>query len=368
MCLYPKFIINRKYTSTIKNGGNVPELKDPRVKWVPVGCGQCIECKKQRSRNWQVRLSEEIRTDKTGKFVTLTFSDQALLEIENALQIEVSDYESENRIATYAIRHFLERWRARKGRSVKHWFVTELGQESTERIHIHGLLFTNLPLDEVREIWGYGTVNRLDKDWSRNYVSERTVNYIVKYVNKPDTTHKYYNPKILTSKGIGSGYLNRTDKDRNRYREKETDERYRTRTDHQLPLPIYYRNKIYTDDEREKLWIERIDKKKRYVIGIETDVSDNEDDYFRLLEQARDKNRRLGYGSGLIDWDRKRYEQNLRNLKRLERIYKNKMTLPPLPRGINAKIKEIIKTQERENAPMTISQTVMQSIKDTWQN
>jgi hypothetical protein len=51
MCLYPKFIRNRKYTVTKKNGGNVPEVKDKRALMVPVGCGKCIECKKQKARN-----------------------------------------------------------------------------------------------------------------------------------------------------------------------------------------------------------------------------------------------------------------------------------------------------------------------------
>jgi hypothetical protein len=49
MCLYPKFIRNRKYTVTKKNGGNVPEVKDKRALMVPVGCGKCMECKKQKA-------------------------------------------------------------------------------------------------------------------------------------------------------------------------------------------------------------------------------------------------------------------------------------------------------------------------------
>ena len=50
MCLYPKLIKNRKYMPNKKNGGNVPEVQDDRVLYVPVGCGNCIECKRQKKR------------------------------------------------------------------------------------------------------------------------------------------------------------------------------------------------------------------------------------------------------------------------------------------------------------------------------
>ena len=56
MCLYPKLIKNRKYIANKKNGGNIPPVSDLRVLMVPVGCGKCIECKKQKSREWSVRL------------------------------------------------------------------------------------------------------------------------------------------------------------------------------------------------------------------------------------------------------------------------------------------------------------------------
>ena len=47
----------------------------------------------------------------------------------------------------------------------------------------------------------------------------------------------------------------------------ETDETYRTRKGLKLALPIYYRNKIYAEEEKEKLWIEKLDKKERWIDG-----------------------------------------------------------------------------------------------------
>ena len=51
MCLYPKLIKNKKYMSNKKNGGVIPAVSDERTLFVPVGCGKCIECLKQKSNN-----------------------------------------------------------------------------------------------------------------------------------------------------------------------------------------------------------------------------------------------------------------------------------------------------------------------------
>ena len=78
MCLFPRYILNKKYTPNKKNNFNPPELKDLRVKYVPIGCGKCIECMKQKAREWKVRLNEEIKVSEKAHFVTLTFSNHAL--------------------------------------------------------------------------------------------------------------------------------------------------------------------------------------------------------------------------------------------------------------------------------------------------
>ena len=62
MCLYPRLIENRKYKRNKKNGWSVPPINDQRVRYVPVGCGKCMECRKQKAREWQVRLQEDLKT------------------------------------------------------------------------------------------------------------------------------------------------------------------------------------------------------------------------------------------------------------------------------------------------------------------
>lgn len=81
MCLYPQLIKNKKYTANKKNKGKPPKIKDKRTEYVPIGCGKCIECLKQKAREWQVRLQEEIKTNKKGTFVTLTFSNENIQKL-----------------------------------------------------------------------------------------------------------------------------------------------------------------------------------------------------------------------------------------------------------------------------------------------
>lgn len=300
MCLYPRIIKNRKYIPNKKNGGIIPIPIDNRAMGVPVGCGKCIECMKQKAMNWRVRLHEELRLNEIMLFVTLTFSDEELTKLEN-------DYKelkavTVNNTATISVRRFLERWRKKYGNSVKHWLVTELGEDNG-RIHLHGILWTNKSKIEITELWKYGFV------WIGDYVNEKTINYIVKYLHKPNPNFKEYTPIVLCSKGIGSNYLNRLDSKLNTFDFDKTKDYYKTRTGIKLSLPIYYRNKIYDDDEREILWMQRLDKNIRYVDGQKIDISKGMDAYWDLLEKARIKNKQIGFEER--KWNKNKYEDDL---------------------------------------------------------
>ena len=166
MCLYPIQIRNPKYLPNKKNKGRIPTIADERTRYVPIDCGVCIECRAKKARNWQVRMTEEIKYDNTGEFVTLTFSEESLKELKEKLNTEV-----ENEIAKEAVKLFRERWRKKYKKSIKHWLVTELGHNGTERIHLHGILFTENK-EDIEKMWGYGWV------YIGDYVNEKTINYV----------------------------------------------------------------------------------------------------------------------------------------------------------------------------------------------
>lgn len=304
-----------------KNGGNVPVYNDERVLHVPVGCGKCMECRKQKAREWQVRLLEDVRHNKNGKFVTLTFSNESIAKIAKEIK-GITGYNLDNEIATKATRWFLERWRKKYKKSLRHWLVTELGHNGTERIHMHGIVWTDETLDEVEKIWQYGHVWKGKGEQKQNYVNETTVNYLTKYVNKQDKDHPNYTSKILTSPGIGKDYTERADANQNKYQGENTREVYRTRTGHKIAMPTYWRNKIYSEEEREKLWIQKLDKQERWVNGTRIDISKGDEEYWQALKEAQNKNTRLGFGNDQIDWEKKQYENERRMLKIKETIIK----------------------------------------------
>lgn len=315
MCLYPKLIKNPKYKENKKNGGNIPAISDMRVLAVPIGCGRCKECLKKKSNDWKVRLFEEVKTSKNGQFVTLTFSNDSYKEL--CKETSLTGYELDNFVATLAVRRFLERWRKQYKKSVKHWLVTELGHKGTENIHIHGILWTDEKPSAITKHWQYGYVwNGYDS--KRTYVNEKTVNYITKYITKTDQQHKYYTPKVLTSKGIGAGYIKTLNAKANRYNKKETKEYYITKTGHKMSLPVYYRNKIYSEKEKEELWINKLDEQTRYVDGIKIDISENQESYINIRNATRAKYLQMGY-NGEFNWKEEKYENEQRELLQIQR-------------------------------------------------
>lgn len=322
MCLYPKLIYNKKYKVNEKNGGNVPTPLDNRCRYVPVGCGKCMECTKQRTQQWLVRLLEDIKENRNGLFVTLTFSDETLAEYDKEIE-GIDGYDRDNEMARIGVRRFLERWRKKYKKSIRHWLVTELGQKKSERIHLHGILWNerfegkNIQEQEsiIFERWQVGNIRVGDGE--ECYLNEGTIQYMVKYINKADEKHPEYEAKIFTSPGIGKKYIDDTIKERNRYRNNgKTIETYKNSSGYELALPIYYRNYIYSDDEKEKLWIEKLDKEERWIDGERVCIKDGWEEYEKLLKEKRKKNNRLGFGDDEINWNRKNYEYNRRMLKR----------------------------------------------------
>lgn len=343
MCLYPKLIINPKYKPNKKNGHKPPVLPDDRVKYVPIGCQNCIECKKQKARQWQVRLMEDVKTHTNGKFITLTFSNEEYADLFSDLTDaeQTYDYNMDNRIATMAVRRFLERWRKKYKKSLRHWLVTELGHQGTNNIHLHGIIWTDKKLTDVEKIWQYGFVWKGKTEYIRhgkkliphyvNYVNQKTASYITKYMTKVDFNHKTYKAKILTSPGIGHNYTNTYDSKNNSYSGTTTNETYRTSTGHKISLPIYWRNKIYTEKQREELWLNKINKQLRWICGEKINISKGLTEYYQTLSYYQEKNTQLGYGNDQ-DWkdeERKQYERINRMLAQKTRILRGSAPLTP---------------------------------------
>ncbi len=280
MCLYPTWGINPKYKPNKKNGGNPPKCEDGRLLYVPFKCGKCIECRKQKQREWRVRLAEELK-DNFAYFVTLTISDQGLqyLEKRTGLRIEGNP----NEIATYAVRLFCERVRAATGKSMRHWFTTELG-EDTDRIHLHGLTFGQNTAKLLRKHWTFGGI------FIGTFTNERSINYMTKYMLKVDLKHPTYTPVVLASKGIGKGYIKRGGGkwQKDNYK-KITVPSYTFRNGTKMSMPKYYKDKLFSDEERETMWLNNLERGYEYIGGEKVRADDTQ-----TIENLRKFYRRKG--------------------------------------------------------------------------
>lgn len=326
MCLYPKKMINRKYTCTKKNeyvmpdftvGHSVPlppeigrdtegyPIYDERILEVEIPCGHCIECRKQKAAEWRARICEEINVHKYNYFVTLTFNPEELLKLADNMSEEQL-----NRIATKAVRRHLERYRKDYKKSLKHWYITELGHQGTERIHLHGIIFADHKLtfgepdeNNMRD-WSYW---RYGKIFVGNYVNMKTANYIVKYMTKIDDDHKGFEGVILCSPGIGKNWLEKHKNDPTyKYMPGRTRSDYRLNNGAKTKLPTYYRNHLFNEEEKEKIWRDFLDTGKISIMGIEHKDLSNKT-LGNIMDRAQETNIELGYGSDSDEWKKQDY-------------------------------------------------------------
>lgn len=342
MCLYPIQMKNKKYQPTQKNrvdyidentgevveGHIIPNLpknrdgkrgNDTRVQYVQIPCGNCIECRKQRSNDWRIRMYEEIKVHKYKYFITLTFSPEELKKL-----CEETGKEECNAIAGIAVRRMLERWRKDHKKSIKHWLITELGHQGTERIHLHGLLLNNEPLEFTQEkqsqyynwkYWKYGLI------YVGKYVNMKTITYISKYITKIDTDHKGFKGEIFCSPGIGRNYSESPYFNSYAYIRSKSRTDYYCENGQRIKLPTYWKNKAYNEEERELIWRDFMDKERISIMGNEYDLKKTSPaQLIAIRERAKQTNRQLGYGDNTQEWRKKPYNITSRMLKEEQKI------------------------------------------------
>ena len=258
-------------------------------------------------------MAQELECNKNALFVTLTFSRKNLYNLSKELYGRYpSNYTEENDICRLATRRWLERIRKKTKKSVKHWLITEKG-EDYDRIHLHGIVWGDASLIEK---WNYGFT------FIGTYVNDKTIKYITKYILKTDEKHPGFKGKIMCSSGIGRNYEKSRNAKRNRYKGEETNEMYLLPDGTELPLPKYYHDKIYSEKERENLWIIKQERGYRYIAG-EKVSTDNLEEWENLTRYYQKRAEEL-YGDNPEEWRMDRQKKKLEKMRAARRKTKLK--------------------------------------------
>lgn len=313
MCLYPKRILNPKYKPNKKNGGVPPICKDRRLLYIETKCGQCLECRQQKKREWITRLTEELKHNPKAWFMTLTISPEEMKKLSEKYNLK-----EPNEIASKAHRMYLELIRKHTKKAPRHWSITELGEEKG-RIHLHGIFWGDINI--LKSCWKFGFV------FVGTFVNEKTINYITKYMLKQNPYDIHFKGKVLCSKGIGAGYKDSINaKLINKYNGKDTKEYYLLRNGQKTALPAYYKQKLWTDEEREQLRLYKDEKNETYIMGEKCNSDDSETIYNLRQFYRKQSEEILKYNHKI--WEKEKDERKSRKkyyVRKIERIIAEKI-------------------------------------------
>lgn len=205
---------------------------------VAVPCGRCAICKRTRINQWVFRLLQEDKHSTSSYFITLTYDTDHIPISENGFKtLQKSDYQK-----------FMKRLRRRMPKHVrlKYYAVGEYGTKS-DRPHYHAIIF-NLPDPQIIEdAWTLGSIHF-------GTVSGNSIAYTAKYIDKDSRIPKHRNddrvPEFsLMSKGLGKAYLTKA---MTKYHKADLTRNYVvTDQRHKVPMPRYYKDKLFNDHELE---------------------------------------------------------------------------------------------------------------------
>lgn len=213
-------------------------FKQKEFRMLKVPCGKCLECKMRRVKSWYVRLLAEKEVSESAHFITITYDDEYLPYSENGLMtLRYSDFQK-----------FMKRLRKKhNGKPIKYYAVGEYGS-NRHRPHYHAIIF-NADCDDIVNSWHTGFVH-IGK------VTNASIYYTLKYIskaptqsNEPDEDDDRTKEKSLMSKGLGQSYLT---KEKVKYHKKDVTRPVTLLGGEVVALPRYYRDKIFTEEEKIK--------------------------------------------------------------------------------------------------------------------
>lgn len=251
MCYSP--ILVKKVGDILKDGRLVTEN-------IWAGCGKCAPCKLKRVNDWIFRLMIEEKNNLGNYFVTITYdTHQVPISKNGFLTLRKTD-----------LQEYIGNLKKLNPEPIKYYAVGEYGESRVYgRPHYHLILFN---IQEERYIFESWMRNDNPKEiyndwesWQKNgtpigdvhvgHVTQESVAYVCKYVDKDKKIplHKRDDRQKefpLMSHGIGKDYMSPA---MLQYHADYIRNSQYTNNGYERPLPRYFREKIWTEEQREEI-------------------------------------------------------------------------------------------------------------------
>ena len=221
-------------------------------------CGKCEVCVLRRSNTWSFRLERELEASTSGAFLTLTYNDENLPRTESGLMnLRPDDHKNFMK----RLRKYIKS-RYHAPQTIKYYMVGEYGSKYG-RSHYHYLIF-NLPFDLIEPKWDEKkkifTVSALEKVWGNGHVyvgdiTTSSIRYCTNYVQKSIIQDRVPGDDRIKefsrmSQGLGKSFLTPA---RIKFYKRKLLPYIVWQDGKKFPMPRYYRDKLYTEEERFKI-------------------------------------------------------------------------------------------------------------------
>lgn len=233
-------------------------------------CGRCYPCTTRKVSGWSFRLMQEDKRAYSASFVTLTYNTK-YVPIGNCIycydEEYIKNHPKKNKYMTLCkkcLQSFFKRLRyyekeerfitnSRNNSPIRYYAVGEYGSKY-HRPHYHIILF-NASVKAIEKAWSIN--GEPIGDIYHGYVSEASIGYCLKYINKPSKIPMHKNDDrlkefSLMSKRLGDNYIN-----------KKTIKWHTSNLENNCYLPLkdgkkasiprYYKEKIYKQEQRKAI-------------------------------------------------------------------------------------------------------------------
>lgn len=279
------------------------EVKGNRY-YVP--CGKCNFCLQNKRNEWAYRLSYHLKRAETADFITLTYdgehiplmyddrtrAEYMILEKEELKQFFKSLKQNQDRQLERIGRTRTEVRELKKKWKIKYYAVGEYGTRY-QRPHYHAVIYNlhRITLRKLarKEIWPKGEIHRGD-------VNDMSIQYTAKYIIDGQREEWSQDPRpkpfMICSKGLGKEYIAKRGKWHT-----TAGRLYVMNNGHKVRMPRYYKDKIFTEEERKTLGAIAAEEQEAYEYSKLQEVIQEMGDEIRghemYQEQLRTKHNQI---------------------------------------------------------------------------